>query len=283
MFVWDLFPLSPLYAVLISTFYASLYVGSMYLWVFFVPFLPISEEQRLSMVRKLKIRDDPLTIKYRFVSATLATLTCLLLNLAISTEGISTTLAAMGIRFDLHYIVISVLPLALVMILFAGPLTLLLVDSESPFTFENSLLLIRNLIICPITEELVFRGSIIPLLLGCGFSRSQVIFFSPFFFGAAHLHHVFAGASVIIVLFQFCFTSLFGWISAFIFVRTGSVLASILAHTFCNLMGFPEFGRIPTHPQKNVLLFSFVMGIVLFFALLEPMTEPSLYENRVFY
>jgi prenyl protein peptidase len=36
------------------------------------------------------------------------------------------------------------------------------------------------------------------------------------------------------------YTSLFGFIAAFIYLRTSSLVACILAHSFCNWMGLPR-------------------------------------------
>jgi len=266
--------------VVICALFASTYVGSMYIWVLLLPLLNKGEEERI--LRQLKNRDDPLTMKCRFVSATLSSIFCICLSLSLSTSPLGPTLACMGIRFDFP-IIASILPLGLVSILFLGPIALLVFDSESPLDLSEPIFFIRNLLICPITEEIVFRGCIIPILMGSGLSRSFVIFVSPFFFGAAHLHHVFAGVPVISVLFQFGFTTVFGWLSGYIFVRTGSLLSAILVHSFCNMMGFPEFHRVPSHREKNVLIVCFLSGIVFFFFLLGQMTEPSIFSNHVFY
>jgi hypothetical protein len=42
-------------------------------------------------------------------------------------------------------------------------------------------------------------------------------------------------------VFQMTYTSLFGFFNAYIFARTGSLLAVTLSHAFCNIMGFPSF------------------------------------------
>lgn len=42
-------------------------------------------------------------------------------------------------------------------------------------------------------------------------------------------------------LFQFTYTSLFGFFAAFVFIRTGNVYSVLLAHSFCNWMGLPRF------------------------------------------
>lgn len=46
-------------------------------------------------------------------------------------------------------------------------------------------------------------------------------------------------------LFQFGYTTLFGAYAIFLYLRTGSLLAVILVHAFCNWMGLPRFwGRV---------------------------------------
>jgi len=46
-------------------------------------------------------------------------------------------------------------------------------------------------------------------------------------------------------LFQFIYTTLFGWFAAFVFLRTGSLYPAIAAHAFCNWLGLPRFwGRV---------------------------------------
>ncbi|KAL0374890.1 UNVERIFIED_CONTAM: CAAX prenyl protease 2 [Sesamum radiatum] len=61
----------------------------------------------------------------------------------------------------------------------------------------------RNYFVAPLTEELVFRACMIPLLLCGGFSTYTVIFLCPIFFSLGHL------------------------------------TAPLIAHMFCNFMGLP--------------------------------------------
>jgi prenyl protein peptidase len=95
----------------------------------------------------------------------------------------------------------------------------------------------------------------VPLLLVAGSSSTRTIFLSPLVFGLAHVHHFYEFrithpqvpllAAVARSVLQFSYTSLFGMYATFIFVRTGSLPAVILIHTFCNYMGLPRFwGRL---------------------------------------
>ncbi|KAJ1675893.1 CAAX prenyl protease [Spiromyces aspiralis] len=55
--------------------------------------------------------------------------------------------------------------------------------------------LIRNYIVGPIVEELVFRSAIVPLWTRAAFSPSRIIFLSPAIFSLAHAHHLIVNLS----------------------------------------------------------------------------------------
>ncbi|KAL8906740.1 MAG: hypothetical protein Q9171_006152 [Xanthocarpia ochracea] len=113
----------------------------------------------------------------------------------------------------------------------------------------------RNYVAGPVTEEILFRSLLVPLHLLTPLSPTRIIFVTPLYFGIAHVHHFYEfvlthphtpwAPSIIRSLFQFTYTTIFGWYATFIFVRTGNVIAVILAHTFCNWAGLPRlWGRV---------------------------------------
>ena len=113
----------------------------------------------------------------------------------------------------------------------------------------------RNYVAGPITEEIIFRSVIIPIHLLARVSPSKIVFLTPLYFGIAHVHHCYEfvlthpHASVLQAafrtVFQFTYTTLFGWFAAWIYLRTGSIYACIIIHTFCNWVGLPRFwGRV---------------------------------------
>lgn len=133
--------------------------------------------------------------------------------------------------------------------------------------------------------------------------------------------------------FQFLYTSVFGFYSAFLFIRTGKYhffhlqtgcikifittifwfvivtyirlkllycllfphiiflifstghfLPLFAVHAFCNHMGLPEMKEMlskPT-PVRNKLMAFHVLGLVAWYFLLYPLTEPSLYSNSLY-
>ncbi|CAN0202345.1 unnamed protein product, partial [Ectocarpus sp. 4 AP-2014] len=64
----------------------------------------------------------------------------------------------------------------------------------------------------------------------------------------AHLHHALewlrqgnsARAVAVGMLFQIAYTSVFGAFAAFVQLRTGHLVSSILVHMLCNFMGVPD-------------------------------------------
>lgn len=171
--------------------------------------------------------------------------------------------------------------IGLVMVLFSCSLyELIIVDGDwrnwSPSAFKegiwDSWIGYRNLLIAPIGEEVVFRSLTIPLFLLAKVSPTRIIFLTPLVFGGAHLHHLvefvqsrtptgsrYPPAAVWIngiamSLFQFTYTSLFGFFAAFVFLRTGNLWAVIAAHSFCNKMGVPRlWGKVGQFDEFDVV------------------------------
>jgi prenyl protein peptidase len=113
----------------------------------------------------------------------------------------------------------------------------------------------RNLVAGPVTEEILFRSAIIPLHIIAKMSPTRIVFITPLYFGIAHIHHLYEFRlthpevsvlpAVLRSVFQFTYTSLFGFFAAFVYLRTGSLYAAIAAHMFCNWSGLPRFyGRV---------------------------------------
>ncbi|MCJ1227057.1 hypothetical protein MMC12_003712 [Toensbergia leucococca] len=113
----------------------------------------------------------------------------------------------------------------------------------------------RNYIAGPITEEVVFRSLLTSLHLLCHLSPIRIIFLTPLYFGIAHIHHFYEYTlthphtplvpALLRSLIQFAYTTVFGWYATFVFLRTGSLPAVVLAHSFCNWCGLPRlWGRV---------------------------------------
>eukprot|EP00004_Rigifila_ramosa_P020870 TRINITY_DN5473_c0_g1_i3.p1 TRINITY_DN5473_c0_g1~~TRINITY_DN5473_c0_g1_i3.p1 ORF type:complete len:167 (-),score=28.48 TRINITY_DN5473_c0_g1_i3:49-549(-) len=138
---------------------------------------------------------------------------------------------------------------------------------------------LRNLVVGPITEELVFRSAMLCLLRQTSLRESflPLVFFTPMIFGFAHFHHVLAHIksppaelkrALFAALFQGAFTTVFGMYSVFLFLRTQSVFSAIAAHIFCNWLGFPRFDLISEHPHPKLLWALTIAGPLCFAVLL---------------
>ncbi|KAM3920582.1 CAAX prenyl protease 2 isoform 2-T2 [Leptodactylus fuscus] len=220
---------------------ACSYVGSLYVW-----------KSELS-------RDHPAVIKRRFTSVLIvSSLSPLVLWVWRELTGIKTDaaiLSLMGFRLD-GILTATTLPLLLTMVLFLGPLVQLSLDC--PWGLIDGLKVavdprfwilcftdmrwLRNQVIAPLTEELVFRACMLPMLVPCT-SPGTAIFTCPLFFGIGHF------------------------------------IGPVLCHSFCNYIGFPAIFTALDHPQRSTIVLFYVLGVVLFFLLLYPMTDPTLYGD----
>ncbi|XP_071690675.1 CAAX prenyl protease 2 [Rutidosis leptorrhynchoides] len=249
----------------------------------------------------------------RFICAAISTVVSLIVCafiLPIKSWEVSYLLSAYGIRLH-HTWEGVVLPLFLTSSMYAGSFVLKIVslwstwaedsDDQINLSFDGlkrilqkfvnwMLSLVDNIsawriyIVAPLTEELVFRACMIPLLLCGGFKPYTVILLSPVFFSLAHLNHLlefymqqdsgFLRAAMV-VGFQLGYTVIFGSYASFLFVRTGHIAAPLVSHVFCNYMGLPVFFSHKT----GMVSVAFVAGVVSFVYLLFPLTSPDLYNN----
>jgi hypothetical protein len=135
---------------------------------------------------------------------------------------------------------------------------------------------IRNFIVAPVTEEIVFRGCMVPALLASGESPLKASLVAPLFFGVAHAHHAVLrlrqgekiSRIMIGTIFQFAYTTLFGIYAAYAFIRTGSVGAVVVSHAYCNWMGVPDLSfvnaRSPLHRYRTFLVVMYIAGALAF-------------------
>jgi prenyl protein peptidase len=155
---------------------------------------------------------------------------------------------------------------------------------------------VRTVVLAPITEEFVFRSCMAAVLLRSGtWSSGRITFVLPLFFGVAHAHHFYRRVflentplkrAVLMCVFQFTYTSLFGIYATFVYLRTGHLIAAVLCHCFCNWNGFPDTGWLTNkhdiaRPHMKVIGLSYVVGIVGFYFGLYKMTDPAMYESRL--
>ena len=165
--------------------------------------------------------------------------------------SLNTFVSLLGLKWS-GFLTAVCLPTLLTLILYSGPIFQSLIDVNLSLhqnvVIERKDIFIRNYIVAPLAEELIFRACML-LLLCPSFGEWKAILFCPLFFGLAHVHHLiewyrandgtsFSQAFCSVCL-QFCYTSIFGIYTAFLFIRTGHLVSSVLCHSLCNFMGLP--------------------------------------------
>ncbi|KAH1216981.1 CAAX prenyl protease 2 [Glycine max] len=150
----------------------------------------------------------------------------------------------------------------------------------------SNILVWRNYVLAPLTEELVFRACMIPLLLCGGLKTYSAILLCPIFFSLAHLNHfleIYAKQNyrivkaAMVIGLQLGYTVVFGSYASFLFIRTGHLIAPLVAHIYCNFMGLP----VLYSQRSGIVSVTFIIGFLGFLWLLFPMTGPELYNDRI--
>ena len=184
------------------------------------------------------------------------------------------------------------------------------------YTTSEKLIFLRNYLVAPFTEgkfsyridsiiaffseiEFVFRSCLLCLLYS-HVSLFSAIFYSPLFFGLAHFHHMLehfkqnhhekhrrlSGMNIILIhLFQFSYTYIFGVYSSFLFIRTGHFIPSFLIHTLCNFMGIPDVMNLVDFQdgqakRKYFYMLCYLIGLWLFATNLYFLTQSKFYYSN---
>ncbi|XP_055679955.1 CAAX prenyl protease 2 [Lutzomyia longipalpis] len=273
--------ISPSKSVGLCLVLSVIYVSSLYVWN--------SKEKR----------DHPSTILKRFLSVFLVMSISPLFLYVSSSQTLLSRVAlweAMGFRRD-GLIVAFAIPLILTALLFLGPISMQIYSGVWRLYFRPTywfssfcdILWLRNHVVAPLSEEFTFRACMLPILLQ-SFTPNVAIFLVPLFFAVAHFHHIIerlrtgmeVKTAVTISCFQFSYTYIFGVYSAYLFTKTGHFVAPFVVHAFCNHMGFPDLMELSNHPNKRLLQFLYILGLVSWIILLPIVTKPSMYSNNLY-
>ncbi|KAN0087830.1 CAAX protease self-immunity domain containing protein [Tylopilus felleus] len=299
-------------AHVLAALFVTSYVGSIYL----------SKDARLSFsntkvcldygfsrpkLHNERWRDDSDVIRARLVAVGSATLICCAIVFGLMSANATNLWTALQMTVNhLGWISTGILPFFITPLLYLGPLYAHFVRGTLPgqcnWSFQEDLLSfffsvtgIRNYLVAPITEEVVFRACVLTVYHLAQVPRVRMIFLCPLLFGAAHVHHAWEiynryGRSpaalkraAVGTVFQFIYTSIFGFYCSYLFLRTGSIFPPITAHIFCNVMGVPQPGYdISERPDRKLaILIAYFVGIAGFVCVLSSwtVTEGNLYWN----
>jgi len=148
----------------------------------------------------------------------------------------------------------------------------------------------RDLAHAPLCEEFCFRACAASLTMMAGSSASATIWVTSAAFGAAHGHHYFdmrrqgvshANASRAVAM-QCAYTTLFGAFATAIFLYTESLIAVVVAHSWCNLIGPPQTFALRGSPMTIAITMSHVLGFVfVMYVLYDAYAEPYGFARRL--
>jgi membrane protease YdiL (CAAX protease family) len=135
-----------------------------------------------------------------------------------------------------------------------------------------------------IWEEWAFRGVIIPLN-SKKYSKLTVLMISSIIFGIFHLINILYGQDWVYTIFQVIFASAFGFLFGYLFIKTNSLLPSIILHYLFDSLGQLFVNTIFPNELSVVLFLIFgigmvpaILGIVLVF-IITKYAFPRLYQD----
>ncbi|XP_063900157.1 CAAX prenyl protease 2-like [Zophobas morio] len=175
----------------------------------------------------------------------------------------------LGFSIDAYALASACVSLLLTFILFLGPVAKFYCDD----CYINSITEVlkearnclysskfwRDYVVAPVTEEIIYRGCLFPLLAPT-FGRNLYILINSIFFGLAHFHHLFEHRHLPwpswkkkfhLSIMQSGFTFTFAIYNTYFYLCTGRILTPIVIHILCNAIGFPRFQEIASHPHRK--------------------------------
>ena len=108
-------------------------------------------------------------------------------------------------------------------------------------------------------EEVLFRGGLLTMLLRVHSPRNAIVF-SAVAFGLMHLPGVFAGTPPVVAAGQVAWALLFGLFYGYIFLKTGSLLPSMVIHWLSNVLQASLTAYFATAPPPVRALYGVVFG-----------------------
>jgi prenyl protein peptidase len=89
---------------------------------------------------------------------------------------------------------------------------------------------------------------------------------------------------ILIHLFQFSYTYIFGVYSSFLFIRTGHFIPSFITHTLCNALGIPDVMNLIDMQDGQVkrkffYMLCYLIGLWLFSTNLFFLTQSNFYYS----
>lgn len=155
-----------------------------------------------------------------------------------------------------------------ILVIFHGLIT------QSNINFKMQLTIIAITFVVSLTEEITFRIAGFQAFKKNGLSTHQAIYASSVLFSLFHAIGYLSGRDWETMVFQLLLAFLLGIILCFLYLITGSLLASILFHTIWDAMNFINKSN-PIKLQNAISGFAIIFVTVVFLAGIIWLYQPS--------
>jgi prenyl protein peptidase len=196
-------------------------------------------------------RNDLCTVAFRCAAVCVSSILCVaIVHFQVGKQRDCALWEWLGLFPSMSSLLLSVVMLLCMYV--PSLLDLLAKNTKLPYTSTATHICLRDLVLAPLFEEVVYRGCHCYLLLSAGFSHVTVSLVAPLFFGVSHLHHLYEAVAVrrvplatatMQLLGQFSYTSVFGFLACLLFMHKGSLAGPLLLHSGCNLLRLPTASK----------------------------------------
>lgn len=221
------------------------------------------------LIRSLFLtRNDPFVIKTRFIGI------CIVSVISLYVLGRYDKYDLNELSFDFFdrdFLVNGLLkPLIVLLVIQFIPILMLaqeLLEEGGRFFNEFTIVKLRDYLMAPFTEELVYRYILLKTLQPC-YSPTSACLISSFLFGFSHFHHYllnrFRDRTLTASCCQFTFSFLFGVFAGSMYLKSTYLITPFVLHAVCNLIMLPDFDQIGSSYLLTVsTIFTFSFGLYL--------------------
>ncbi|ULT92314.1 hypothetical protein L5515_009631 [Caenorhabditis briggsae] len=210
-------------------------------------------------------RNDPKSIRKRWKGALVSNIISIVATAYFLQDYTPSPFREMGFRWDEMAKAIS-FPFILMNGFYLGQFVMMYIDRTLWHYFDyyewkmcfRSWAWRRDIIVGPITEELVFRACSTTLMYHV-YGYKFTLFWNPVPFAASHFHHIWddqrkgysLAHSILQRGFQFVYTYIFGCFATYLQLQTKHAMVPIIAHTICNAQGLPMWLEIANYPKRR--------------------------------
>ena len=135
--------------------------------------------------------------------------------------------------------------------------------AEVSASLPETVFFIISMLCVGFLEELIFRGILFTAMSRDGLTAAVIV--SSLTFGIGHILNLLRGAELLPTLCQIVYAAAAGFLFVIIFIKSGSIIPQIIAHSLCNSLSI--FGKSEYTAAETVISSLVLTAVTVLYAL----------------